>query len=134
MLQGMSACRTSGLLLSSLLLAACGTTVVHAGGGGSGTGGSGTGGACTETGDHTLSGAGLSTACTQDSDCIAVYFGDGCSDCFCNNAAIAVSAQGAYASEQTAKKAGCCPQLPCGIDCAATLVSCHQGTCVLGSG
>jgi hypothetical protein len=130
----MSARRPLGLLLSAILLAACGTTVVQQGTGGTGTGGAGTGGACTETSDHTLSGAGLSTACAQDSDCIAVYFGDGCSECYCDNAAIAASSQSAYAAEQAAKKAGCCPQPACGIDCASPLVSCLQGTCVLGFG
>jgi hypothetical protein len=140
----MNAYRTFGLLFSSLLLAACGTSVIGGGGGagtgndGTGstdTGGSGAGGACTpSTGDHTITTAGLSVACTQDSDCTAVYVGDACG-CGCPGAAIATSAEAAYEQEASAAKAGCCvvDPTPCSAGCPDIAVGCQQGVCTFGA-
>ncbi len=101
-------------------------------GSGTGTGGSGTTTCQPTSGDHTISLTGLSTTCTQDSDCSPVYQGNACSDCLCPNAAIATSAMSAYtAAAQTAEHEGCCGVNVC--DCPNIKASCQSGTCVLGT-
>jgi hypothetical protein len=139
----MNAYRTFGLLLSSLLLAACGTSVIG-GGGGAGTGndgtgagetGTGTGGSCTpSTGDHNISTSGISLACTQDSDCTVVFTGDACQyPCSCPSGAIASSAMAEYDQKLSAAQEGCCPVKACALPCPDILVSCQQGVCTLGA-
>jgi hypothetical protein len=145
----MNAYPTLRFLFSASLLAltACGTTILGGGNGGdNGTGGSGagttgtgttgtgTGGACTPSpGDHSISTAGYSLACTKDSDCAVVYAGNLCDVCTCPNAVIATSAQAAYQQEEAAKQAGCCPSGPIPCDCPLIAVPvCQQGTCYAG--
>jgi hypothetical protein len=150
------------LLSSSLLsLGACGTTILGGGTGGegtgssgtsgtgasgtgtsgtgasgtSGTGASGTGGTCTNSpGNHTISTAGYSLACTQDSDCMAVYAGDVCHACDCPNTVIAISGLAMYQQQEAAALMGCCP--PASDPCPCPLIAvpvCQQGTCVAGT-
>jgi hypothetical protein len=111
-----------------------GTGGVAAGGGN--TGGAATGGAggapCTPNpGGPDISAEGFSMACTQDSDCAAVYSGIACTNCACPNTAIASSGLDAYEQQAAAARATCCaPTQVC--NCPAVTASCLGGTCMVG--
>ncbi len=128
----------AGLLALGWAAACGGNVVVDGGNAGAGTGAATTGtetgaaatGGCTAGGDHTISIAGFSQACTQSSDCLPVYEGDACGTCDCPNAVIGASATGEYQAEVVAKSKGCCTTGIC--PCTESLVSCANGTCVLG--
>jgi hypothetical protein len=98
--------------------------------------GSGTGVTCSPSpGGHAISVADLSNACTTDSDCIAVFAGDVCSECTCPNTAIASTEMAAYDSLEAAKQAGCCPNEGPTCECPTIGVpTCQSGTCTLLGG
>ena len=68
--------------------------------------------------------------CTFDADCIAVYLGDVCKPCFCDNAAISASARSIYAADLTGARNSCTSttQETCAA-CAPVAVGCDNGTC-----
>lgn len=83
-------------------------------------------------GSTVISTHGLSTTCSVDADCVAVFVGDACQVCGCANAAIALSSQAAYDKERSAAEAWCGPR-PKALcaPCVETRVGCSSGTCVV---
>ncbi len=82
-------------------------------------------------GPTTVSERGLSTSCTVDTDCVAVFLGDVCGHCRCPTAAIASSSQSAYDAELEAalKSCGGAPVNTC--LCTQASAHCSSGTCTL---
>jgi hypothetical protein len=81
-------------------------------------------------GSTVISAKGLSTSCSVDSDCIAVYLGDACASCGCANAAISKSSQSAYDQEDADARQACWPRRTPSCGCIATAAACSNGTCV----
>ncbi len=76
---------------------------------------------------------GLTTACSSDTDCITVYFGDVCGLCPpSDNAAISASAQAAYQQDYSAAQMACPPQMgngSCAVQGTVGISTCTMGTC-----
>lgn len=91
--------------LSMLTLSACATPTVL------------------EPKDYTLT-------CERDADCVAVYLGEVCKPCICDNAAINVLQRNIYNADFTGAQRSCSsiPTEEC-AGCAPLTVSCDNGTC-----
>jgi hypothetical protein len=81
-------------------------------------------------GSTVISSKGLSTACTVDADCVAVYLGDVCGVCDCPNAAIAASSKASYDTEVSDAQKLCGPRTAIACDCIQVSAGCSSGTCV----
>lgn len=70
--------------------------------------------------------------CTKSSECVAVYLGDVCKPCLCNNDAIAAEQEKIYEADATGAKRSCGPveAVACGA-CEAKSAVCADGTCKL---
>ena len=70
-------------------------------------------------------------SCQHDSDCLAVYVGDVCKGCVCDNAAIAASENYIYEADKSGAGRSC-KTPPANTNCAAcapVTVTCDNGTC-----
>ena len=80
-------------------------------------------------GSTKLSTAGFDKSCSADTDCVAVFEGNACAGCRCDNAAIAKSAEKDYRKERAIREDRCTNVPPCDADCAQVSVVCNAGTC-----
>lgn len=122
--------------LAATSAAACGGKVVFdesattdaassSGDSGASSGSSTSTGGC-DPGKHTIDLADFDTSCAVPSDCVAVFIGSYCGNCFCQNAAIASSSKPQYDAEAQAKQQ---PQGPGGCFCPAAIPDCVAGQC-----
>ena len=82
---------------------------------------------CNSSSPCSIRAADYDQSCSQDSDCVAVFNGDYCTECPCENTAINIDAQPQYNSDFLKGKYLACP-------CPAPpAVACNQGTCGLRS-
>ncbi|PZR18594.1 MAG: hypothetical protein DI536_01555 [Archangium gephyra] len=72
-------------------------------------------------------------SCTKNSECVAVYLGEVCKPCLCNNDAIAAEQSKIYEADFTGAQRSCSGPIPavaCG-PCEAKAAVCDNGTCTL---
>jgi hypothetical protein len=74
---------------------------------------------------------GFSKACSANTDCVSVYFGDVCGVCTCATAAIAKSSQANYERQVTNARSLCGPRPAVACDCVSAEAVCTAGQCVL---
>lgn len=76
----------------------------------------------------TLGAAGYKTSCALKEDCVAIFQGEGCAACKCDNAAINKEDLAAYQAERDAVRCGA-TGVACAADCAQAEVDCVEGVC-----
>jgi hypothetical protein len=128
----------AGILVAGLLAACGGKAVIDGarGAGGTGgrsstsstTGGGGGGGGC-DAASHTIEITDYNVGCTVASDCVPVFFGSFCTNCWCPlSAAINVADKVRYDAEAQIKSAGVPPPA---CNCPASEGICVQGQCAV---
>ncbi len=70
-----------------------------------------------------------SKACAVETDCVAVYEGNACSACQCENAAVAKTEHKNYLRDLGFAEGRCTSAPACAADCRSVTVTCTSGTC-----
>jgi hypothetical protein len=74
-------------------------------------------------------------SCTTANDCVAVYTGNACALCTCQNEAISKTSLAAYDAKWNELVAACGqrPGIGCEADCVSPALACTEGKCALGA-
>lgn len=82
-------------------------------------------------GGKQISASDFEQGCVNENDCVAVFQGDVCNTCKCQNAAIAKTDLSKYESASSTDE--CRNQQPCAADCQEARVQCLVGKCALAA-